>query len=319
MLAKELITEEQLVGESTDGAQSTGTITDPAAGTNYVRLTDDEGQFITAGVRPGDVVRAKYEGDGFGGSTYTEFTVDTVISEEELNFLEPASTPTGVPALYEIWRPLSISEQADNFGARAAIGNRRVTVVFPPNPGRGGVRVPSYFLAATLAAYRGAAVPHQGLTNAEVPDWDDLEEASVTFADQLDKLANFGCYIVTQAPSGRVFVRKQLTIDLTDTKRAEDSATVNVDSISYYFLDLLSPFIGRANVVPSAIKLITNKINNGIEFLVSSTFTEELGGQLTDAELVFIRPHATFLDRVVVRLRGDIPIPLNNGEMDLVV
>ena len=320
MLALDLVTEQQLVGETTDGAQSLATITDPLSGSNYIRLTDTSGEFITKGVKPGDIVRAKYQSDGFGGQTYTEFVVDVVVSEEELDFLTPATTPTGVPALYEIWHPMSLTEQAMDYGQRAAaFANRRVTVVFPPNPGRNGVRVPNYFLACTLAAYRGAAAPHQGLTNAAVPDWDDLEEASVTFADQLDLIANFGVYIITQSPTGTVFVRKQLTTDLTDTKRAEDSATVNVDSISYYFLSLLSPFIGRANVVPSAIKLIETKINQGIEFLVSDTFTEELGGQLTDADIEFIRPHVTFLDRVVVRLNTTIPIPLNNGEMDIVV
>jgi hypothetical protein len=319
MLGKPLITESQLVGRDTDGAQSLATITDPNSGTTYTRLFDAAGKFITKGIRPGDTVRAKYTTDGFGGVTYQTFTVDTIISEEELDLLAGPSAPVGIASVYEIWRSLTLDEQADDYGRRSSYANRRVTVVFPPNPGRNGVRVPNYFLACTLAAYRCASAPHQGLTNAEVPDWDDLEEASVTFADQLDRLANYGLYIVTQAADGRVYIRKQLTTDLADTKRAEDSATVNVDSMSYFFLDLMSPFIGRANVVPSAIKLIENKLNQGISYLVSNTFTEELGGQLTSGEVAFIRPHAILADRLVVRLNGVIPIPLNNGDMDFVV
>lgn len=319
VIAKPLIKESQLVGQGVDEAASLATVTDPLGGTDYIEVHDDEGEFITRGIRPGDIVRTRYSTDGFGGSTFESYVVDNVVSENTLRLFSGPSTPVLTPALYEIWRNLSTAEQAEAWGRSIAFGNRRITAPFPPNPGRGGVRVPSYFLACTLAAYRCAAVPHQGLTNAEVPDWDDLEEASVTFADQLDNLANSGAYIVTQAPDGRVYIRKQLTTDLTDTKRAEDSATVNVDSMSYYFLDLLSPFVGRANVVPSAIKLIENKVNLGISFLVSNTFTEELGGQLTDGEIVYIRPHAVLADRLALRIRGDIPIPLNNGDMDLVV
>ncbi len=319
MFGKALVTEKVLVG-GPDTTQSMATITDPLGGTQYNRLHDAGGQFITRGVAPGDIVRAKYTSDGFGGTTYTTFTVDNVVSEEDINLVESAVTPTGVPSIYEIWHPMTLDEQADDYGRRAARhANRRVTVVFPPNPGRGGVKVPNYFLADTLAAYRGASLPHQGLTNAEVTDWDDMSESTVTFVNQLDRIANYGVYIVTQSPSGIVFIRKQLTTDLSDTKKAEDSATVNVDSISYYFLSLLGNFIGRANVVPSALKLIETSINRGIEHLVTDTATEELGGQLTDAEIQYIRPHAVLLDRVVVRINATIPIPLNNGEIDLVV
>jgi hypothetical protein len=319
MFGKALVTEKVIVG-GPDQTQSFATITDPLGGTQYNRLHCEDGQFITRGVAPGDLVRAKYTSDGFGGTTYSTFTVDSVVSEEDINLVESATTPSGVPSLYEIWHPLSIDEQADDYGRRAARhANRRVTVVFPPNPGRGGVKVPNYFLADTLVAYRGASLPHQGLTNAEVADWDDFSESTVTFANQLDRIANYGVYIVTQSPSGVPFIRKQLTTDLSDTKKAEDSATVNVDSISYYFLSLLGNFIGRANVVPSALKLIETSINRGIEHLVTDTATEELGGQLTDASIQYIRPHAVLLDRVVVRINATIPIPLNNGEMDLVV
>jgi hypothetical protein len=319
MYGKALVTEKAIIG-GPDQTQSFATITDPLGGTQYNRLHDVDGQFITKGIIPGDIVRAKYTSDGFGGTTYSTFTVDSVVSEEDINLVESATTPSGVPSLYEIWHPMTVDEQADDYGRRAAHhANRRVTVVFPPNPGRGGVKVANYFLAAGLAAYRGASLPHQGLTNAEVTDWDDFSESTVTFANQLDRIANYGVYIVTQTPDGVAFIRKQLTTDLSDTKKAEDSATVNVDSISYYFLSLLGRYIGKANVVPSALKLIETSINRGIEHLVTDTATDELGGQLTDAEIQYIRPHAVLLDRVVVRINATIPIPLNNGEMDLVV
>lgn len=319
MVAKELHTELAVVAASKQGAQHFATITDPLGGADYRTVEDANGQFITWGVRAGDQLRARYTNDGFGNLAYSVLTVDTVVSEQILTVLESITIPVGTPALYEIWHPLSTVEQAADWGAACgALANRRVTCSFPANPGRGGVKVPGYFLSCSLAGLRSAAAPQQGLTNAEIQGWDDMSEAAITFADQLDALANYGAYIVTQNPSGQVYVRKQLTTDLSDTRKAEDSGTVNLDSISYFFLDLLAPFIGKSNVVPSALKLIEASINNGIQQLGTVT-NASIGAQLGNGELQYIRPHAVLLDRVVARVTGDLPIPLNNGELDIVV
>lgn len=298
------------------------TITDDpgTGGTQYTLVTDTAGQFITKGVRPGDIFRAGYTSDGFGGSTFSSFVVDTVQSEGKLLLVSGPSLPVTVPSTYQIWHNQTTQEQADDFGAREqARSNRRVTSVFPANPGRVGTTVPGYFLACSLAALRGASAPHQGLTNAAVADWDDMTEASVEFADQLDNLANYGTYIVTENPAGLVYVRKQLTTDISDTKHAEDSATVNCDSIAFYFKNLLAPFVGVSNVVPANIDQMTAEVLAGIGFLKTAGFTTKLGGQITDGSLNFLRPHATLLDRVVASINVSLPIPLNNGDLLLIV
>ncbi len=313
------------------GSSAMATITDDpdTAGTQYTLVTDASGQFITLGVRPGDIIRAKYTADGFGGSTYSEYEVDSVISDENLLLLSGPGTAVNVASKYEIWRNLTETEQVDAWGAATqARSNRRVTSVFPSTAGRNGEMVPAYFLACSLTALRCAAAPHQGLTNAEVADWDDLTVASVTFGDLLDTVANYGGYIVTESPAGLVYIRKQLTTDLSDTKHAEDSATVNLDSISYYFKDLLAPKVGRSNVVASNLEGIRADLQAGINFLKSSGFTTSLGAQINDGDpadatkqnkVVFVRAHATLLDTVVCRIQLNLPIPLNNGLLDIIV
>jgi hypothetical protein len=291
-----------------------------AAGTQYTIVRDTAGLFITKGIRAGDKLRAAYTADGFGGSAYASYTVDAVLSEEEIRLLAGPAAAVTLASKYEVWRELSTSEQVADWGTRTrARSNRRFTSVFPPNPGRAGKRVASYFLACSLAALRGASAPHQGLTNAEVLDWDDLKQASETFGDLLDEAANYGGYIVTQDPSGRVYIRKQLTTDLSDTKKAEDSATVNLDSISYYFKDLLAPKVGRSNVVESNLRSMRTDIAAGIAYLAGASATNALGGQVVSGELVFLRQHATLLDHVVARIQLTLPIPLNNGILDIVV
>ncbi len=314
-----------VVGEG----EQLATITDDpdAGGTQYTLVTDEDGQFITLGVLPGDTLRAIYTTDGFDNPSYTEFVVDAVQSEQVLRVVAGPSVAVNTASKYEIWRTLSEADQAEEWGARTqARSNRRVTSVFPPEPGRAGARVPGYYLACSLAALRGASAPHQGLTNAAVADWDDLEQTSVTFGDLLDDLANYGAYIVTEDPAGRVYIRKQLTTDISDVKHAEDSATTNCDSISYYFKNLLAAKIGVSNVVPSNLDGMRADITAGINFLKTSSFTTALGGQINDDlndvdtnKLLFLRPHATLLDKVVARVKLNLPIPLNNGELDIVV
>ncbi len=281
----------------------------------------DGGTFITDGVRAGDELRALYTSDGFGGQSYTAFVIDSVLSNEEVRLVSGPALPVTVASTVQVWHNLSLAEQVAAWGtATQARSSHRVTSVWPPHPGREGERVPSYFLACSLAALRGASAPHQGLTNAEVLDWDDLLESSQTFAAHLDTVANYGGYIVTQSPVGQVYIRKQLTTDLSDTKHAEDSATSNFDSCSFFFKNLLAPRVGVSNVVDSNLDGIRADILAGITQLRTEGFTELLGGQIgPDSALVYVRRHATLLDKVVAKVNLDLPIPLNNGDLTLVV
>lgn len=291
-----------------------------ASGTQYTIVHHTGGQFITKGTRPGDVVRCLYTTDGFGGDSYTGLVVDAVLSEEEVRVLVGSSILVSIPSKFELWRPLTAAERVADWGLRTrALASRRVTSVFPGKPGRAGVKVPSYFLAASLAALRCAAAPQQGLTNAEVLGWDDLSESTETYGDLLDEAANYGGYIVTQSPAGLVYIRKQLTTDLVDVKHAEDSITVNLDSISFFFKSLLAPFVGRSNNVQSNLDLMAAAINAGIVELISANFSRSLGGQIVGAKLVSLRPHAVLLDRVVARIELIMPYAINNGTLDLVI
>ncbi len=311
-------TEAQIVGSS---HQATITDDPGTAGTQYTLVYDAAGTFLTSGVRAGDELRAIFTTDGFGDASYSSYVVDSIISEQRLLLVAGPGTAVNTASKYEIWRVLTPAEQIADWGTRTqARSNRRVTSAFPATPGRVGHKVPGYFLACSLAALRGAAAPHQGLTNAAVADWDDMSDCTETYSELLDTIANYGGYIVTQSPDGQVYIRKQLTTDLSDTKHAEDSATTNLDSISYYFKALFAPKIGKSNVVPSNIDGLIADANAGLNFLKTSLTTTALGGQIgTNSFLVFLRPHATLLDTVVARMQLQLPIPLNNGILDLVV
>ena len=57
--------------------------------------------------------------------------------------------------------------------------------------------------------------------------------------------------IVTQSPTGQIYVRHDLTTDTSDINTAEHMRTTNLDSISYVLLARLSGFAAGATSRPA--------------------------------------------------------------------
>lgn len=298
---------------------ATGLATVTNSGGSNILVTDTSGTFITSGVKPGDTYQTTPTPDGFGNVAYISYTVSSVVTNQTLLLTAGPASPVSLATTYNVVHNLSTAEQVADWGTRTqALSNHRVTSVWPPSPKRLGTTQPGYYLACSLAALRGAAAPQQGLTNAAVADWDDLSQASQTFGAYITTLLNYGAYLVSQTPAGQVYIVKQLTTDLSTVQLAEDSATVNFDSLSYYFLNILAPFVGKTNVVSSNLIQIAAAINSGIVFLTNNQFTSSLGGQISSGNIAALYPSPTLLDTVVVNLNVGLPIPLNNGVMTIV-
>jgi hypothetical protein len=133
-------------------------------------------------------------------------------------------------------------------------------------------------------------------------------------------MAVSGTWIVTQDATGNIFSRHALTTgEYSDINAREEVVTRNVDSISYYFQDVFSPYIGVANVTDSLITMIAADIDASINFLKDSNYSSRLGGQLINGTVTDLREHTTFKDRLVVGLDITIPYALNNIEVHLLV
>lgn len=301
------------------------------SGTQYtlVRNTNQNANFITSGVRAGDILRTLYTTDGFGGTEYSEYVIDEVVAEDELRLLTGPDAPVAVAAKIEVWRNLTSTEEAAEVAANAgAWGDRRVRAVWPDTIESSGTVMPGYFLCASLAGLVSGVLPHQGLTNLEITGYSDVPRTTSKFnRDQLDTMALGGTWIVTQDLSptsgtlGRIFTRHAVTTGAYDDINArEEVVTRNVDSISFRFKDYFKPFIGVTNVTPvmeARLDLETGKL---ITTLRTELSTSSLGGQLVEATLAEpIRPHVVFKDRYVIKLNITIPYPLNTIEVRLVI
>jgi hypothetical protein len=289
----------------------------------YTLLNLPGGKFITDAVAAGDKVRLNFHNDIITGDVvYDEYTIDTVLSQQTATLVTGPTTPITVPTKIMIVRVLDKADQRDELMTYAQnIKNRRVTLFFPDVFGYLGTQYNGYNLAAMIGAFTCTLPPQQGFTNIEVVGADDVSRSIIDFGEgDLDLMAEAGIWIMTQEGRGSpVYTRHELTTDPTNINYREDMVTRNVDSISYYFMGLLKPYIGRYNVTPETIEALRATILGGIDYL-KSTRISQLGGQvLADTSLVALAQHPTLKDRVQAKISLDVPYPMNNIDLTLVV
>ena len=295
------------------------------SGTQYtiLRCTSGNADFITNGVRAGDVVRTQYTGDGFGNYTYSEYVVDAVQSEDQLRLVAGPGAAVSVGAKTEVWRNLTATEEAAEVGLSAGSwGNRRVRAVWPDQIESAGTVMEGYHLCASLAALAGGVLPHQGLTNVALTGYSSAARSLRKFnRAQLDAMAVAGTWIVTQDPIvGTIYTRHAVTTgSYDDLNQREEMITRNVDSISYRFKEQFAPFIGVTNVTPGTIDKLRVEVTNLVQVLKTESQTVNLGGQLIDATLVELAQHVSLKDRVVLRLNLVVPYALNVLEVHLAI
>lgn len=292
------------------------------SGTQYtqLRVPAANANFVTSGVRAGDIVRYLYTADGFGGATYSEYVIDEVVGEDLIKVQTGPDAAVATPSKLEVWRTISAADAATELAQTGGFGNRRVCFVLPEEVESDGYVTPGYFLAAALAGLSCGVAPQQGLTHLAIAGFSGVSRITNTFnSSQLNAMAAGGALIVTQEQStGDIFARHAVTTGDTDNLAEREEMVVrNLDSISYRFLDTYAPYIGVSNVVNSSIAAIRAETRGTMTFLTGANFIQRLGGQLVDGEIVEVRQHATLRDRLVVVLNLTLPFPMNNIEVHL--
>lgn len=337
-------TEKMLVGKSdadtqaltptsTDGNVVLATLEDnpEATGTQYTLLSvpGNNAGFLRYGVSAGDVVRFLYSIDAFGTSTYQEFIVDQVLSENSLVLLSGPTSPVSVAQKVEVWHTLTKNEiAADLVDQAQSFANRRVVATWPDIAGTAGNSQSGFFAAAAAAGEVSGVLPHQGLTNVEISGFDDFASRTRDYftSDQLNTLAEGGIWIMTEDRDGTPHTRHALTTDMTDLNSQEEMIRRNVDAISYVFLNRLRPFIGRTNATPSLLRKLRYEVLQVIKSLSETVISEDLGPQLISGTIAkdnsgveILRIHPLAADRVEIVLNLVVPAPLNNIELHLVI
>ena len=306
---------------STDGEVVLATFSDDpdVSGNQYriVRVPAGNADFSTNGVRANDIVRVNYATDGWGDITYDEYTVDAVINEDELRVKTGPATEITVARKIEVWRTYTSAELSTQIAEKcAAFGHQRVVAIWPDTINNGGEVIDSMFLACTLAGERSGVRPQQGMTNLEIPGYDDVPRTNKLFnKTQLDAMAEAGCWIVIKAPDGRIITRHALTTaGYGDVATQEEMIGANVDSMSMINLETVEDLIGVCNVTPGTEDIVELRMEANIDRF-KQVDIDRIGGQLIDGTVLDVRRHRTLADRLGVELEYVVPAPLNNLEI----
>lgn len=208
----------------------------------------------------------------------------------------------------------------------ASFRDRRAYNVFPNTlRASDGNLVPGMYGAAAVCALACSVAPQQPITNVEIKGFADLPDVYSKFSrDELNEIAAGGTLILMQEkPGGTVYVRHQISTAYRDgnLNTTELSLTKNLDSISYYFANRTSPYIGKYNITDDLLTEVRGVIEDGLTHLETTTETNKLVGPQVIAEGTEIRSlyRTAEKDKAYCDLALNLPKPFNNFDLHLQV
>jgi hypothetical protein len=306
---------------STDGAAVLAVLEASGGANVQIRVPAGNANFQTNGVVAGDTVRFRYTTDGFGGFTYTEYTVATVTNENTLILTAAAGSLVATPSRCEVWRTLNSEEKSKEYAKTHGYASHRTQMVWPPTVVQDGYTVAGYYHCCCLAGLASGVVPHRSLTNLAVNGTSSLIGYANFTQSQLDTMAAGGVWIAAQDNvTGAIYSRHGITTDVSGVLTKQEECMVrNFDSISRHILNTYKPYIGQANNTEDLVQLLRAETMGSFRFLESSYHTALLGSQLVAGEIVSIYRKTTDASQVVIRLKLSLPAPLNVAEVWLEV
>lgn len=329
-VATEMPTQTTVINSTTKvgGGNWEATIKDnpSVSGTQFTRVEVTEDADLVAKLTPGDKVLYGFSTDAWGNQTFKEATVASVETDQVFYLTEDIGGEVSPAEKIEIYHPLNVQEIAEEVrDVSGSFGNRRMYHVFPGQLGAFGTTLSGEYGAAAIAGLCSSVVPQQGLTNIAVNGFDDIPLVYSTFtAAQLDTIASGGTFIIMQSQvGGQIYVRHQISTAYQDGNilTTELSITKNLDSMSYFLGSELEPYIGIYNVTPELVIQLRTVVQSGLNFLGSLTGSGLLGPQLIldGTEITNIQQHPVLKDRILINVKLNLPVPLNNIELHLVV
>lgn len=250
-----------------------------------------------------------------------DYVIDTKISNQVVTIKTSASGGAG-QVLNEIRHPLTAQEQAVAFGAAAAaIGNREVSVVFPPEPEWGGSTVEGYMLAAATAGLRGYTIPQQPLTGVQLESGWGAPQSSSEFFPYLDLLATYGVFVYEQSytvDEPNAIVYRANTTDQSSTIYSREGYVANEDAIRRYMSNALS-CAPSTKVVNAVLGNLVVRASGALTYLETNTIVAPWGATVVGGNVgnAFVSPSSDEI--VIVPVTAEIAPTLEAVEMQIQV
>lgn len=204
--------------------------------------------------------------------------------------------PSGTKITAAIWNKLV----ADGWGEQGEVN------VYVPVPGY-------YACAAAAGAVIGTPV-EQPLTYFALGGIDRLYGSTDMFSEaNLNTMAEGGTFILVQdSINGPVYVRHQLSTDVSTIERKELSITKQVDYAAKYMRKTLTKYAGKYNITPNFIKLVTANLNGVGNELVAD-------GKLAAVKVLSVYQDSISPDTVRAEVEITVKYPANYIKIRLVV
>jgi len=297
---------------ATGSPNYTATVGDYSGQGNLLVTSGDSTDFTTLDIGNGDRFILT-------GASDTEYEIDSVLSATEILLKTGPTSPINPAESFELWRADTPESQVDYVAAQSkALASRRAINVWVENGTAliDGVStiIPNRYIAAEIAGLRCAVLPQQGLSMTEIQTITNAPSMYVRYnRTDLDRAAENGTFIITQeAESGDVFIRHQLTTDVSNgSLYYEDSAGVNIDDISFKLKDVLNGYVGKKNVTEDTLNDIYNDCWTVLNDASQTERSSDFGPQLNGFEDPVVAADAVLKDRVNVDAVIFIPLPLN--------
>jgi hypothetical protein len=226
---------------------------------------------------------------------------------------------------YTITDDLTVGAQATFLsGYAGAFDNRRLVSVWPDTAvvtvSGTATSLPGFYFGCALVALVAGLPSQQGFTNLSLTGFTGRANSDDLFSDtQLDTVAGGGNLIIVQeVAQAPVSVRHQLTTDTSSIQFQELSVTKNVDLVARFFRNLYQPYIGKYNITDTLLDLLKSITEAGLDFLKNST-APRVGGVLRDGSITTLGEDSAQPDTVNIVLDINIPFPLNNVKVTLLV
>lgn len=291
------------------------------AGTNNLVLTSSLSSFLTDGVVPGHYIVVTSPSAVKG-----RYKIDSVDSQTQVTVVGPVASAHTAISFY-VEKDLQKNQQAGVLAAYGhSIGSRRMVFVWPDvvlGPVGSSIRqLPGYFLGATVGALTTGLPTQQGLTNLSVSYFSGLRHSTKYFdRDQMNIIAGGGVMIFVQdvLDVTALYVRHQLTTDTSAIKFQEYSITKNVDFIAKFIRDNHKQYIGQYNIVDTTFDDLKSNAVGLMKFLKERTRLPKIGGVINSGQLTSIAQDPVNIDSIIETYQIDIPIPLNNLDITIIV
>lgn len=283
-------------------------------------------------VFPGDYLKAIVV-DVDGNPTDSYITSDTIQSNSGSTMVltstdwtdesgSVVASPVGDAYIYAA-RPATKQGQAEWVAAQASTWSSNRVWMFPGNvsvPNADGLDevLPGYYLMAALAGFISGTPAQQPITNIAIAGISDLQHGNFYFTqNQLNIMAEQGALLYEQAAQGTTpYCRHGLTTDVSVLEYREVLKVKNWDFLSYYYKDIIDPFIGTWNITPDTIQNIRQSIISASESLLTRKLPK-IGAPLLSYNIEKLEQSTVSADAIEAVIGTSIVNPHNYTNLHL--